>query len=115
MSCGTLRSFLSPLRSRGSLAALATPFLHSAGSVFQKVKWIQVEVGRIDGGDDVLELRVALVAMDLPEVALERQLEARVGGGEEHADARAVRIRRVDAQNYRHLARAEAHEIARRI
>jgi hypothetical protein len=55
------------------------------------------------------------VALRLPEIALERQIEARAVGGKEHPHARAGGDRRVDAEDDGHFAGAEADEIARAV
>src|SRR4029078_4448753 len=84
--------------------------LTAAGSILQEVQRMEIELGRIDGRDDRLQLRLALVALHLPEIALERQIEPHVVGGEEDPDAPAMRIRRGCPQDQRHLAGAEADQ-----
>ena len=70
------------------------------GSALEEGQRIQIVVGGIDRRENVLERAgIGPVALRFPEVPFERQLQARAIGRKQHPHTRAVRIRRVYAED----------------
>src|SRR5262249_62244394 len=76
-------------------------------ALLEEVERVDVVVARIDRGDDAFERAGGWIALRLPQIALERQIQPRAVGVEQHAHARPMRIRRMDAQHDGDLVRAE--------